>query len=50
MCAPAPASASAVARPMPRDAPVTSATFSASGFDMAIFKSDHRFSAIEPEE
>jgi hypothetical protein len=29
---------------MPRDAPVTSATFSVSGFDMAITKSDHRFS------
>src|SRR5215469_2780732 len=35
---------------MPRDAPVTRAILSASGFDIAITKSDHDFSAIEPRE
>jgi hypothetical protein len=35
---------------MPRDAPVTSAILSASGFDMAITKSDHHYVKPNNEE
>src|SRR6516164_9525736 len=48
MWAPARASAIAVARPMPRDAPVTSAIFSASGFDMAITEQDYHLGESKP--